>query len=92
MTNFTINKLPKEYLYEIAAKTKAIRKQKKLNQTKMAHMSGVSLASIKRFEQTGQIALESFLMIIYALERIADLNDLLKPQVDMKKIAKLFDK
>lgn len=91
MKNFSINKLPKDYLFEISEKTVKIRKQKKISQQQLAKMSGVSYGSIKRFEQTGQIAFEAFLMLLFSLGRISDLDAILETKTDIKSIEKLFD-
>ena len=58
----------KEINIEIAANVKKLRKRKKISQTMLATKSGVSLGSIKRFEQTGEISLQSLTKIAIALE------------------------
>lgn len=58
----------KEINIEIAANVKMLRKRKKISQTMLATKSGVSLGSIKRFEQTGEISLQSLTKIAIALE------------------------
>ncbi|WP_072919079.1 helix-turn-helix domain-containing protein [Pseudobutyrivibrio xylanivorans] len=52
---------------EIAANCKNLRKRKKITQEQLAAKSGVSFASIKRFEQTGEISLQSLTKIAIAL-------------------------
>ncbi len=44
---------------ELAKRVRNIRKRRSISQEKLAAMSGVSYASIKRFESTGQISLLS---------------------------------
>lgn len=51
----------------LAKRVRNIRKRKKITQSKMADMSGVSLGSIKRFENTGDISLKSLAKIAVAL-------------------------
>lgn len=72
MLKFGIEKSPTDFLVEIAAKHKVLRKQKGLTQSELAKRSGVSLGSVKRFELTGQISLESLLKLSQLLNRIND--------------------
>ncbi|MCF0258895.1 MAG: helix-turn-helix transcriptional regulator [Erysipelotrichaceae bacterium] len=58
---------------EIAEKLKRQRKVQKLSQSKLAELSGVSLGSLKRFEQTGDISLTSLTKIAFALHLEDDL-------------------
>ena len=91
MISYFINKVPSQTILEIAFRFKKIRKSKKFSQAETAERSGVTLGSLKRFEQTGQIALDSFLRLLFALNRITDLDDILQPKTDLKTIEKLFD-
>ncbi|MBP5594743.1 MAG: helix-turn-helix transcriptional regulator [Pseudobutyrivibrio sp.] len=52
---------------EIAGNVRLLRKRKKITQNELAKKSGVSFASIKRFEQTGEISLQSLTKIAIAL-------------------------
>lgn len=61
-------------MHEVALKHRSLRKSKKLSQSELAERSGVSLGSIKRFEQTGQISLESLLKLAHLLGRINDFD------------------
>ena len=47
-------------------------------ETTLARRSGVSEGSLKRFEQTGKISMESFLKLIFALGRLDELSDILQ--------------
>lgn len=53
---------------EIANRMKQLRKRKKISQKELAARSGVSLGSLKRFEQSGEISLQSFTKLAIALE------------------------
>ena len=53
---------------EIANRMVQLRKRKKISQKALAVKSGVSLGSLKRFEQTGEISLQSFTKLAIALE------------------------
>ena len=52
---------------EIAGKIIRLRKRKKISQNELALRSGVSLGSVKRFEQSGEISLQSLTKIAIAL-------------------------
>lgn len=53
---------------KIAERIRAIRKRRKISQKKLGEKSGVSLGSVKRFEQSGEISLLSLTKIAIALE------------------------
>ena len=69
-------KLPHETLRDFASRSRQLRKRKNLSQQHLAAKSGVSLGSIKRFESTGKISLESLLKIALVLGRLGDFEDL----------------
>ena len=66
----------KEINTEIAERMVQLRKRKKLSQKSLALRSGVSLGSLKRFEQTGEISLQSLTKIAIALEVEGELEEL----------------
>ena len=53
---------------DIANRMVRLRKRKKITQKGLAAKSGVSLGSIKRFEQIGEISLQSLTKLAIALE------------------------
>lgn len=61
---------------EIANKMALLRKRKKLTQKKLSAKAGVSLGSLKRFEQRGEISLQSFTKLAIALEVEGELEAL----------------
>jgi transcriptional regulator with XRE-family HTH domain len=65
-------KTPADMLREISQRFKTRRKALKLTQKELSQKSGVSLGSIKRFEQSGQIAFESLLKLALVLECLED--------------------
>jgi transcriptional regulator with XRE-family HTH domain len=75
---FSIDKTPQVVLVELARKTRLLRKEKKLSQQELATKANVSLGSYKRFERTGQVALDSFIRIAFILGRLDDFDALLK--------------
>lgn len=90
MQNYSINKTPVQVQNELALRFKKIRQYKKISQAKMAEKSGVSLGSIKRFEYTGQISLESLLKLVHFIDRLSDFDEVLKMETDLKAIEKMF--
>ena len=61
---------------DIAQKIVRLRKRKKITQKQVAVRSGVSLGSLKRFEQSGEISLQSLTKIAIALDVENELEDL----------------
>lgn len=61
---------------DIAQKIVRLRKRKKSTQKQLAVRSGVSLGSLKRFEQSGEISLQSLTKIAIALDVENELEDL----------------
>ena len=65
---------------ELAKRMVQLRKRKKISQKEFAVRSGVSLGSLKRFEQTGeislQISLQSFTKLAIALGAEGELEAL----------------
>ena len=67
-------KTPTDMMHELRTKFKERRKSLGLTQTELATRSGVSLGSLKRFESSGQIALESLLKLALVLECLGDFS------------------
>lgn len=61
---------------DIAQKIVRLRKRKKITQKQLAARSGVSLGSLKRFEQSGEISLQYLTKIAIALDVENELEDL----------------
>ncbi|WP_373548737.1 helix-turn-helix domain-containing protein [Haliscomenobacter sp.] len=88
--NFGLSKKPSDSLREIAQRHKVLRKQAGFSQSEMAKRSGVSLGSLKRFETTGQISLESLLLLADVLNHLDDFDVVFKSIENLKAIEKLF--
>jgi transcriptional regulator with XRE-family HTH domain len=67
---------PLEFLTQIAQNAKAKRLSLNLSQQNLSLRSGVSLGSIKRFERTGKISLESLLKLALVLKSLESFNSL----------------
>ena len=65
--------MPKELTVSIAKRLKALRRQRGFTQKEFATRCGVSLGSLKRFEQTGDISFLSLAKIAFALDRLDEL-------------------
>ena len=63
---------------EIADRFRTVRKSMKVSQTRLSVISGVSYASIRRFENTGEISLVSLIKLALALQRYDDIDNLFK--------------
>lgn len=63
-------KYPDEIAKDIAFAEKAMRKKRKLTQAELSSRAGVSLGSLKRFEQTGEISFVSLLRIAVVLDEV----------------------
>ncbi|MFV0554582.1 MAG: helix-turn-helix domain-containing protein [Mangrovibacterium sp.] len=87
---YSVNPTPHSIAQELAERHKVLRKQMKLSQADMAERAGVSLGSLKRFESTGQISLDSLLRLAHLLGRLEDFKPVLEVDEDMERIEKLF--
>lgn len=75
---FLTQKTPNELNMILAKRIAGIRKRRKISQKELSSKSGVSLGSLKRFEQTGEISLLSFSKLSIALELDDELESLFK--------------
>lgn len=76
---------------EIAKRFIAIRKSKKISQQRLSTISGVSYASIRRFEKTGDISLASLVKLALALQLYDDLDNLFKSHKTYKSIEEIIN-
>ncbi|MDX9914141.1 MAG: helix-turn-helix transcriptional regulator [Candidatus Moranbacteria bacterium] len=89
---YSLEPTPYEVGLKIAQRHRSIRKKLKISQKEMAERSGVSLGSLKRFEASGKISLESLLKLIHLLGRLSDFDLVLKEKENLDDIEKLFTK
>ncbi len=71
--------IPGEIAKMLAARLKVLRLSKKWKRTTLAERSGVSVASLIRFEQKSQISLDNLLKLLSALGRLDEIEKLLLP-------------
>lgn len=67
---------PGEINRKIAERIRSVRRRRKISQKKLSEKSGVSLGSVKRFEQSGEISLLSLTKIAIALQIEGELKTL----------------
>lgn len=76
----TTVKTPSKVMKELAGRLKVLRLRKKWSRQELADYADVNIYSLKRFETTGQISLERFLSICFALGVLGDFDRILKPR------------
>ena len=76
---------------EIAKRFVLIRKNRKISQRRLPEISGVSYASIRRFEKTGDISLASLVKLALALQLYDDLDNLFKERKEYKSIEEVIN-
>lgn len=90
MNNYNfLTKTPREIDQLIASRIRGIRKRRKISQKRLSEKSGVSLGSVKRFEQSGDISLISLTKIAIALEIEDELEHLFEkvPFLSIEEVA-----
>lgn len=76
-TNYSfLSNTPGEIQEMIAGRLRTIRRKRKVSQKKLSELSGVSLGSVKRFEQSGEISFLSLIKISFALGLNGELEHL----------------
>ena len=87
---YSLEQSPQEVCEVLAVRHKLLRKKLRLTQAELAERSGVSLGSLKRFENTGKISLESLLKLAHLIDRLKDFENVFQPGENLKKIEQLF--
>jgi transcriptional regulator with XRE-family HTH domain len=88
---YSLEPTPLEISKALAERHRALRKQLKMSQKEMAERSGVSLGSLKRFENTGKTSLDSLLKLLHLLGRLNEFESLLLAKENLNKVKKLFN-
>jgi len=83
---YSLEPTPYETGLKIAQRHRALRKRLNLSQQEMAERSGVSLGSLKRFERSGKVSLESLLKLVHLLGRLGDFDNVLKETENLDEI------
>lgn len=90
MSKYSVTKAPATVMKELAVKTQQLRKKNGISQLELSKRSGVSFGSLKRFETSGQISLESLLKLAYFFNRLEDFTPVFQIDADLEKVEKLF--
>ena len=72
---------PSDIAKKLAERIRRIRKRKKITQEQLAARSNVSYATLRKFEQTGKISLESFIKLSMELGMTGEINALFEQPV-----------
>jgi transcriptional regulator with XRE-family HTH domain len=76
MTAYSLH-TPEKIALQLAERLKAARLASGFKQSTLAERAGVSLGSLRRFEQTGQASLYLVLRFAFTLHRLDDFADVL---------------
>lgn len=87
---YSLEPTPLEVSKGLAERHRILRKQLKMSQEEMSARSGVSLGTLKRFENTRKISLDSLLKLMHLLGRLNEFDKLLHPKENLDDIKKLF--
>ncbi len=87
---YSLEPTPLEVSKALAEKHKLLRKKLHLSQKEMAERSGVSLGSLKRFENTSKISLEALLKLAHLSGRLKDFDTIFQSGDDLTEVEKLF--
>lgn len=68
-----------EMARSMAARLQQLRLMRDWKQSTLARRAGISPASLRRFEQTGEISLKGLLRLAFALRRLSDFESILQP-------------
>ena len=82
---------PKDICLETARKAVLRRKALYISQKELAGMTGVSFASIRRFETTGQISFESLVKIAISIDMKEDVKNLFNERKVYRTIQDVID-
>ena len=69
---------PEQVGVALAARARELRLAKGWRQVTLARRSGVSLASLRRFEESGKVSLQNLLKLAFALGRLDDFDAVLE--------------
>jgi transcriptional regulator with XRE-family HTH domain len=71
MSGFSLE-TPESVSRTLAARVRELRLARGWKQVTLAQRSGVSLASLRRFEESGRVSLQNLLDLAFALNRLDD--------------------
>lgn len=71
-----INKTPEDIIRSVAQRVKERRLEKNLSQKRIASRAGITFASYRRFETTGEVSLKNLVMIALTLDMTSEFDGL----------------
>ena len=84
---------PNTVLRQTADRYRQLRKRSGYTQQELAERSGVSLGSLKRFEQTGQVAFAFLLRLAHVLDTLSDFSpEPLTNERSQQELTAIFDR
>lgn len=69
---------PKQIRCDIALRMKKVRLSQNISQAQLATESGVTLSTVRRFEQTGEVSLKYLVNMAITLNRAEDFSELFR--------------
>lgn len=87
---YSLEPTPLEVCKALAKRHKSLRKILRLSQVEMAERSGVSLGSLKRFENTGKVSLQTLLKLAHFNGRLKDFDTIFQTGDNLNEVEKLF--
>lgn len=81
ISNFVSTITEKSTVDNLKERFKTRRKERKFSQKALAQSSGVAYASVRRFEQTGEISLRSLIKLANAIGYLSDFEELFKHEI-----------
>jgi transcriptional regulator with XRE-family HTH domain len=87
---YGIEKTPKQVMLQLGERVRQLRKSVKMSRQDLADRSGVPAPTLRKFEQTGIISLESLLKLVQIFGRLEEFDKLLQPN-DLESKRYLFD-
>ena len=81
ISNFVSTITEKSTVDNLKERFKTRRKERKFSQKALAQSSGVAYASVRRFEQTGEISLRSLVKLANAIGCLSDFEELFKHEI-----------
>ena len=81
---------PKDTFLELSRLLREHRIARNMTQAELAQRSGVSVAVLRKFEQTGKISLESFVKLTFVLGLTERLIKALQPQTQFASMDELL--
>lgn len=67
---------PEEIMMMVANQAKRLRKRQKISRMRLSELSNVSYGAIKRFEETGDISLNSLTKLTVALDATGEIKNI----------------